>query len=434
MKDFIIYLFETSVCISVFWIVYELLLKRETFFSFLRVYFLTGIVFSIILPFFHYTYDVIITTQSEVFFMDSISSLENTPIPKKNTIWQILAVCYFAGLLFITICHLLKMRKIFQLSRYAKLNKESGYVLIDNSEIKCSFSIFKFIFINTCSLNNTEKNAILQHEIQHIKQNHWIDLFICEILFLFQWFNPIVWKYISCIKNNHEYLADKAVIEKGVPVLDYKEVLISQTLQHSIYLFYNSFNYSTSKRLLMMSKKESKKWKKALILILLPLFGVLMWVSAKPHYVISQQMNDIGLRDSTINSYQDQRNISKIQRELLIIDGKEYPSLSVNMLDSAYIESISYIDPKTALNTYGKKGENGVVNITLKKGFDYSALDKTVPAMTSKLFIVDGQIVSEDVFNLLNPSEIISFEVLPNDYSVYGEAGKNGLVVVRTKE
>lgn len=434
MKDFITYLFETSVCISVFWAVYELLLKRETFFSFLRVYFLIGILLSIILPFFHYTYDVIVIPQSEAFFKDSMPSQENTFIPKKNTVWQILAVCYFVGLLFITIYHLLKMRKIFHLLRYAKLNREAGYVLIDTTEIKCSFSIFKFVFINTYSLNSTEKNVILQHEIQHVNQNHWIDLLICEILFLFQWFNPIVWKYISCIKNNHEYLADKAVIEKGVPVLDYKEVLINQTLQHSIYSFYNSFNYSTSKRLLMMSKKESKKWKKALILILLPLFGVLMWVSAKPHYIISLQKNDIGLRDSTINSYQDQRDISKIQRELLIIDGKEYPSLSVNMLDSTYIESISYIDSKTALNTYGQKGKNGVINITLKKGFDYSALDKMQPAMTSKLFIVDGQIVSEDVFNLLNPSEIISFQVLPNDYSVYGEAGKNGLVVVKTKK
>mgnify|MGYP000172958561 FL=1 len=117
------------------------------------------------------------------------------------------------------------------------------------------------------------------------------------------------------------------------------------------------------------------------------------------------------------------------KKELLIIDGVEHTSINLDMLDTKYIDSISFIDSHEAINLYGKKGENGVIKVILKKGFDYSALNNSKPAIDSKLIIIDGQKASEADFKNLNPSKILSLEILPTN-----EDGKDGIIVVKTND
>ena len=213
----------------------------------------------------------------------------------------------------------------------------------------------------------------------------------------------------------------------GVPIVTYREVLVNQTLQQPIFSFSNSLNYSKhSKRFIMMSKEKSSDWKKVLVLTLLPLFGIIMWASAKPHYVVDSTANVI-MPDSVIKKYTG--------KELLVIDGKMYPDININMLDTVYIESISVLDAQHSINKYGVKAKNGVINVSLKQGFDYSALDNDTKAVKKpQLYIIDGQKASEADFNKLNPSEILSLEVLADVNSVYGKEGENGIISVKTKK
>lgn len=213
----------------------------------------------------------------------------------------------------------------------------------------------------------------------------------------------------------------------GVPIVTYREVLVNQTLQQPIFSFSNSLNYSKHlKRFIMMSKEKSSDWEKVLVLTLLPLFGIIMWASAKPHYVVDSTANVI-MPDSVIKKYTG--------KELLVIDGKMYPDININMLDTVYIESISVLDAQHSINKYGVKAKNGVINVSLKQGFDYSALDNDTKAVKKpQLYIIDGQKASEADFNKLNPSEILSLEVLADVNSVYGKEGENGIISVKTKK
>lgn len=429
MKDFAMYLLESGICLFIFWLIYQLFLRKETFFNFIRGYLIFGIFGSIIIPFFHFTYKVVITPQIKNTLTTTFenTNVDNLVSSGSTNTWMILVIIYLVGILLLLIKQIYAQTRVFQLIKKGCKFEQDGYTLVENQKVKSPFSVFTYIFINSKNLSDTEKYTILKHEESHIKQKHWIDLVLCELFVLFQWFNPFVWKYVSNIKENHEFLADKAVLNVGVPIVTYREVLVNQTLQQPIFSFSNSLNYSKhSKRFIMMSKEKSSDWKKVLVLTLLPLFGIIMWASAKPHYVVDSTANVI-MPDSVIKKYTG--------KELLVINGKMYPDININMLDTVYIESISVLDAQHSINKYGDKAKNGVIYVSLKQGFDYSALDNDTKAVKKpQLYIIDGQKASEADFNKLNPSKILSLEVLADVNSVYGKEGENGIISVKTKK
>jgi beta-lactamase regulating signal transducer with metallopeptidase domain len=77
-------------------------------------------------------------------------------------------------------------------------------------------SFGKYIFINMEDYENTLfTKEIIIHESSHIKQCHFLDVIFVELLIIFFWFNPMLYFYRNKIKQNHEFLADKAVIRKN---------------------------------------------------------------------------------------------------------------------------------------------------------------------------------------------------------------------------
>jgi len=60
----------------------------------------------------------------------------------------------------------------------------------------------------------------------------------------------------------------------------------------------------------------------------------------------------------------------KNKKPLLIVDGKEVENKKLEDIDVDTIESVSILKGKAAEKLYGKKGKNGVVEITLKKKKD----------------------------------------------------------------
>jgi TonB-dependent SusC/RagA subfamily outer membrane receptor len=61
----------------------------------------------------------------------------------------------------------------------------------------------------------------------------------------------------------------------------------------------------------------------------------------------------------------------------------------------------------------------------------YSAIDGKMP-----LYIVDGEIASEDVANNINPADILSMDVLKDEKAtaIYGSRGSNGVIIITTKK
>ena len=117
------------------------------------------------------------------------------------------------------------------------------------------------------------------HEMEHIKQRHSIDLIIMELLLIIQWFNPFAWFIGRSIKTNHEFLADEGVLQNGFSKLDYQELLLTQATGIQVNDLTNNFNISLLKtRIIMMTKTRSTVWAKCKIMFALPAFMVVLFL------------------------------------------------------------------------------------------------------------------------------------------------------------
>jgi TonB family protein len=82
---------------------------------------------------------------------------------------------------------------------------------------------------------------------------------VLEFVAVFQWFNPFFWMFRRALRENHEFLADQAVISHGTAPSRYKQILLNQYVGEQVVIA-NNFNYSLIKnRIKMMSKIKSKR-------------------------------------------------------------------------------------------------------------------------------------------------------------------------------
>ena len=323
MEAFFLYLLKSAILLSVIALIYQLCLRQTTFFVINRIYLLLGLFASLLLPLIRYSYNVVINIPA----IPQISVAE--PIYSNSgsfvNIFTILVIIYIIGISIFLFKTLAVYKKVKHLIKTGITEKRDGYQIITSNDVESPFSILNHILINANKLSDTEREAILKHEITHIKQRHWIDLLCGECMLLLQWFNPMMWFYISLQKENHEFLADKAVVNSGISPAIYKAVLLNSQFKGMVFSFVNSFNHSNkSKRLIMVTKEKSSAWKKVLILVLIPVLAIHLWVTAKPNYITVQQpVEQAALQETDTLSNQGVISYSAADSIVINVDKKK---------------------------------------------------------------------------------------------------------------
>jgi beta-lactamase regulating signal transducer with metallopeptidase domain len=90
--------------------------------------------------------------------------------------------------------------------------------------------------------------------------------------------NPLIILLKDAVKLNHEFLADKAVVEKGVHTAGYQNTLLQFSSGHLQSDLVNPINYSSiKKRFKVMKTHTSKKAILARGLLILPLISLLFF-------------------------------------------------------------------------------------------------------------------------------------------------------------
>ena len=97
------------------------------------------------------------------------------------------------------------------------------------------------------------------HEQAHASQKHTADILFIEVLKVVFWFNPLFYLYKKEIKLNHEFLADRAVLKKGLDASVYKELLLSFSSNQNNLSLVNAINYSSIKKRFTVMKKQTSK-------------------------------------------------------------------------------------------------------------------------------------------------------------------------------
>jgi TonB-dependent SusC/RagA subfamily outer membrane receptor len=392
MDHFILYLLKSSIWIATFWFIYRFFLRSELFFRFNRTFLLIGLIASFGLALCRFSYPVNIEIQS-VPVLVNLQAASTEPVVHHFD-WKEIAISgiYVLGIIFLISCHLLGLYKIRKMIKKKIDNKNCGYKIIDIQGIKSSFSLFGYVFMDMRSdLSDVEKQLILEHEKAHIEQKHWLDVVITQVVCMLLWFNPFVWLYLSAVKQNHEYLADCSVLKHGHSLAVYNATLINNLFKIPIFTLTSSFTYNKLNRITMMKKNNSKPAKKLAVLLIAPALGAFSWAFAKPEYHYSYV------------SPQETENIVK--------------------QDIAIKEIMSEL-PKDKAKTAVSKNSVSLFadSIELKA--------------QAHLIFIDGKESTKDDLNDLHPENIKSFSILKDKSAtdLYGEKGKNGVILITTKK
>lgn len=269
MNSVINFLVESGVSLALLSLIYILFLRRETFFRLNRIFLLISVAFSVLLPFIHL----------RVYTPHSVMLSEVTVTPYRNlveavTIYgrdfsgavvqtinssRIIVLVYLLGLLFFAFRFLFRLGQIALLIRKNQVQKNGkvNFVLVEKEF--SPFSFLNYVFINPAKRGKPGYQKIVTHELEHIRQGHSFDVLVLEVLTILQWFNPFMWILKKVIRENHEFLADRAVLNTGMNVMQYKQLLLSQVIGFQPVMA-NNFNSSLiKKRIQMISKIKSSK-------------------------------------------------------------------------------------------------------------------------------------------------------------------------------
>ncbi|GHT08590.1 TonB-dependent receptor [Bacteroidia bacterium] len=416
MENFIFYLLKSGIWITVFWLIYRLFLRKETFFQFNRYFLLAGLPASFALALCQYRYPVHLNLQ----LMIAPEAVAAQPAPTGLLIgWPVVFVAiYVVGMFVVLMHHLIGLNKIGRLIRKQKSSIHTKPPVIEIPQIQSAFSFFGYVFMDkTANLSEVEKRLILEHETAHIEQRHWMDLLLSQMVCALQWFNPFVWLYRSAVKQNHEFLADRSVIQKGNSQAVYHAALINYTLKAPVFALANAFATHKFKRINMMKKNVSKPAKKFAALLLIPALAVFLWAFAKPEYKYAISVHS-------------EPEMVAVKDTIIITTDKEPEGITV--ITKGKVKNV-----KTIGST---KTEERVVNSDSVVVIGYGSMKKMTVTSTNTthsgkdpLFIVDGKVVSS--IDKLNEKDIHSISVLKDGAatSIYGDAGKNGVILITTK-
>lgn len=260
----IAFLMKSTFSLLVVYLAYVIFLEKENMPIFKRFVLLGGIVFSfiisalqirVIIP----TATVFATSVQNVLIDKSLSAM-NSLSNNYSFVQFILVTIYTIGFCLLLIRFLLNVLKLFRLQKSSPSVEFDGIklILVNHNSLPYSFLTSIFVDEQEYKQGNITKE-LLYHELAHVRQKHSVDIIFIELLQMFFWFNPVIWLFKNAMQLNHEYLADKAVVAK-VQVKDYQNFILKIALRNNSSYLASSFNYSlTRKRLIMLSKNLSTR-------------------------------------------------------------------------------------------------------------------------------------------------------------------------------
>ena len=175
---------------------------------------------------------------------------------------NVIGYSYLLGVIFFSVKLFIQIYQIIRLIASTQIVLDGKIKLVYLDRELSPFSFLNYIFVSNNLQNTNGWEKMLDHEKQHIRQRHTFDVLILELVVVFQWFNPFFWMLRRALRENHEFLADQAVISHGTAPSYYKQILINQYVGEQIVLT-NNFHYSLVKnRIQMISKLKNPPSKK----------------------------------------------------------------------------------------------------------------------------------------------------------------------------
>jgi len=276
MSTFITYIIATVVSLGIFYGVYILLLSKEALFRFNRIYLLSGLLLSYLVP---------LITMLPASFFRLVQSSDNDGILRSITLAPVeisatavnnpsivnyIVYVYVAGLVFFAIRLITRGLSIYHLHKKSEKTHRNKSPILWSKEDIPPFSFFRTIYLPLSLKDTHQVNEIIRHEQLHISSLHSFDIVLTQLLQIVFWFNPFIPLVENALREIHEFEADKAVIRSGTDPVAYTRILFGQNKAAQAVILGNNFNYSLIKRRLTMFYKKSTRFARLKAIILFP--------------------------------------------------------------------------------------------------------------------------------------------------------------------
>ncbi|RMB60575.1 hypothetical protein EAX61_07065 [Dokdonia sinensis] len=279
------YIIKSIAILGIFYVIYMIVLRRDTFFTANRHYLIGGILAAILLPFLEFetiTY-VPAPVVEELPFINNFDSAQwetMTPAEAQFTIdwFQVLFVIYCIGVSVMITRFFIQLFSLQRLIKSGTVVARNRFTYIAVDQDITPFSFFKYIVYNPQLHSQEDQEMILAHEQVHASQLHSIDVLLTQVALALQWCNPIAWLYKNSIEQNLEYIADSTAAQQAQSHKKYQRTLVKvSSTSYRPALTTNFYHSFIKKRIVMLNKPASQRRNLLKLGLILPALALFMY-------------------------------------------------------------------------------------------------------------------------------------------------------------
>lgn len=294
MEPLSAYLWQSAVVLTLLFVPFQLLLRKEHYYALNRAILLSVMLLSLLLPLSHHTMPEgvenwlhpaasqevkPIIELGEAQIADDVIILKQDPNVEAPSWFELhwldllTALWLLGAMTFIgwQAKGLWQLHKILHDEGNVREPLADGNTLLLTSAAVPSFSWMHTIVI---SVDDYAENGetILTHERAHIAHRHSLDRLLLLVVQALQWWNPFVWLMADALTQVHEYQADLAVLRQGINATQYQLLLIRKAAGPVGLALVNGFKRNKLKlRIVMMNNMINLRGAKSRYLALLPM-------------------------------------------------------------------------------------------------------------------------------------------------------------------
>jgi len=381
--------------LSMLYLPYMLMLRRESFFRFNRMMLLGILFLSLVLPLCNISamsldhQPVVQAAQLQILELGiPIHVLPKVQVVAGGTtgfsVFLLISVLYIIGMMLLLAMRLWQVGRLQLGLRKGTLwqQEEQGVRIFCHAEDVSPFSWMRNIVISQKDYEEAGREIVL-HEMGHIQAHHSWDVILLTLVQMLQWWNPLAYVLGISLRDVHEYEADDYVLRQGISAQTYQLLLIKKAVGSGSYAFANSFNHSlTKKRITMMKNPNSNPWMRSKALYVIPVAALALSAFATPKFVAPIQEAVTKLEGKGTENTPNLQALEEENLPLIVLNGKifEIPEdakiskridteeqlTTLINIKPENIESITVLQKDAAIAKWGDKGVNGAIVITTK--------------------------------------------------------------------
>ncbi|EHO04769.1 hypothetical protein HMPREF9714_03606 [Myroides odoratimimus CCUG 12901] len=310
MTPILIYILKVNGLLLVVYLCYKLFLQKETYVKTNRLYFISGIFLSLILPLL--TYTKVETINLAPMSLPIVDVMEDVELVQEKSLWTMNDVYQYTSYLYLTITLLSLLwfgYKLIKLTRrISNMPKTAIHqnIRVDRSSSD-AYSFLHYIVLPKDYEELSQLEIVLLHEEVHVHQKHSLDLILVEGLKHVFWFNPMIRLLQKEVNLNLEYIVDQEIAKREDSYTYQRALVLYESNKLVCVPVVNTFGSSDlKKRILMLNNPKSTNMKRLKLLLITPVlagFFFLFQIEVKAKYIETPAFEVDHVEDTLLDEY-----------------------------------------------------------------------------------------------------------------------------------